>query len=196
MTVPHGLGFSFRGIIRQFRAWRNNAAENGHWANPEVLLLPWDSGDLRRQEAWNQQLAKVHCTWSGSVAASVIFPPVGPEDRVAGMATFPKVHSSIRAPRTTFPTPEPADFRVEDKLLKGSLRRLSLTGGCALLGKQVKTGTLAEIAIPTPLGPVIGLIEFLGSGAKQPAGSEFGFRFVAFDEEHHDRLTKALHQFG
>jgi hypothetical protein len=112
------------------------------------------------------------------------------------MATFPKVHSSIRAPRTTFPNPEPADFRVEHKLLKGSLRRLSLTGGCALLGKQVKSGTLAEIAIPTPLGPVVGLIEFLEGGIKRSTGSEFGFRFVAFDDEHHDRLSKALHQFG
>jgi hypothetical protein len=112
------------------------------------------------------------------------------------MATFPKVHPSVRAPRTTFPIPEPADFRVEDKLVKGTLRRLSMTGGCALLNSNVKSGTLAEIAIPTPLGPVVGLIEFLPSGAKRQANSEFGFRFVAFDDDHHERLSKALHQFG
>lgn len=112
------------------------------------------------------------------------------------MATFPKAHPTVRAPRTIFPSPEPADFRVENQLVKGSLRRLSLTGGCALLGKDVKNGTLAEIAIPTPLGPVIGLIEFMGAGTKRQSGSEFGFRFVAFDDEHHARLSKALTQFG
>ena len=112
------------------------------------------------------------------------------------MATFPKVHPSVRAPRTTFPNPEPADFRVEDKLVKGTLRRLSMTGGCALLASGVKSGTLAEIAIPTPIGPVVGLIEFIGKGAQRQTSSEFGFRFVAFDDEHHERLSKALHQFG
>jgi hypothetical protein len=112
------------------------------------------------------------------------------------MATFPKVHPSVRAPRTTFPVPEPADFRVEDKLVKGTLRRLSMTGGCALLAFNVKRGTLAEIAIPTPLGPVVGLIEFVGSAMKRQANSECGFRFVAFDDEHHERLSRALNRFG
>lgn len=80
--------------------------------------------------------------------------------------------------------------------MKGTLRRLSMTGGCALLAANVKSGTLAEIAIPTRLGPVVGLIEFVGGGMKRQSNSEFGFRFVAFDDEHHERLSKALHQFG
>src|SRR5690242_8993077 len=111
------------------------------------------------------------------------------------MATFPKVHPTVRAPRTTFPNPEPADFRVEHQLVKGRLRRLSMTGGCALFNRTIKKGTLAEIAIPTPLGPVLGLIEFVGSRQRQE-DSELGFRFVAFDDEHHERLSKALHHLG
>ncbi|HWC17329.1 MAG TPA: hypothetical protein VG498_09945 [Terriglobales bacterium] len=127
--------------------------------------------------------------------AKVIFRSMPPNVTVLGMATFPKAHPTVRAPRTIFANPEPADFRVENQRLKGSLRRLSMTGGCALLGKDVKAGTLAEIAIPTPLGPVLGLIEFVGAGLKRQSGSEFGFRFVALDDDHHARLSKALHQF-
>lgn len=112
------------------------------------------------------------------------------------MAHFPRVHRSVRAPRTTFPKPEPANFRVDNQLVKGLLRRLSLTGGCAVLTKNVKTGTLAEIAIPTPFGVVSGLIEFLANNAAIKPSPEFGFRFVAFNEQDHERLSKALHQFG
>lgn len=112
------------------------------------------------------------------------------------MAHFPRAHRSVRAPRTTFPNPEPANFRVDNQLVKGAIRRLSMTGGCAVLNNKVKTGTLAEIAIPTPFGVVCGLIEFLANGAAAKPSPEFGFRFVAFNEQDHERLSKALHQFG
>lgn len=111
------------------------------------------------------------------------------------MAHFPKVHSSIRSPRRSFPKPEPVDFRVESQLQKGSLLRLSMTGGCALLHKQIRRGTLGEIEIPTPLGKIRGLIEFL-NGRGKGAHSELGFRFVGLEDTDHERLGKALQKFG
>ena len=111
------------------------------------------------------------------------------------MAHFPKVHSSVRAPRTTFSKPEPAHFRVEDKLVKGHLKRLSATGGYAVLDRNLTGGTLAEIEIPTPLGRICGLIEFLERRGGTGRPSELAFRFVGLDETHYDRLRSALKHF-
>jgi len=111
------------------------------------------------------------------------------------MAHFPKVHSSIRSPRTSFRRPEPADFRVESQLQKGSLLRLSMTGGCAVLNSKIKRGTLGEIEIPTPIGKIRGLIEFL-DGRGNAGHSEFGFRFVGLEDTDHERLGQALQRFG
>ena len=111
------------------------------------------------------------------------------------MPHFPKVHPSVRAPRTQFSTPEPAAFRVADQRLKGSLQRLSVTGGCAVLERRIRGGTLAEIEIPTPIGRICGLIEFLER--RSAMGSpELAFRFVGLDDSDYERLTKALEQFG
>jgi len=106
------------------------------------------------------------------------------------MAHFPKTHASVRAPRTSYSNPEPASFRVADKVIKGGLQRISVTGGCAVLSTTVNGGTLAEIAIQTTYGPVCGLIEFLpGRGAR---GSELPFRFLAFNDTDYERLSDAL----
>jgi PilZ domain len=111
------------------------------------------------------------------------------------MAHFPRSHSSIRSPRTSFRKPEPANFRVENQLQKGSLLRLSLTGGCAVLDKKIRRGTLGEIEIPTPMGKVRGLIEFLDAHGKG-AHSELGFRFIGLDDTDHERLGQALRRFA
>jgi hypothetical protein len=111
------------------------------------------------------------------------------------MAHFPKVHSSIRSPRTSFLKPEPVDFKVESQMQKGSLLRLSMTGGCAVLSNKIVRGTLGEIEIPTPIGKVRGLIEFL-NGRGTGAHSELGFRFIGLEDTDHERLGKALQRFG
>ena len=112
------------------------------------------------------------------------------------MAYFPRADSTTRAPRTTFNKPEPAEFRVEDRMYKGGLRRLSVTGGYAVLPGNVRGGTLAEIAIPTPLGPVLGLIEFFDRRNKPAKDYELAFRFVGLSDEDFQRLSSALRQFG
>lgn len=128
--------------------------------------------------------------------ASVIFNSETPEATVSGMAYFPKASSSIRAPRTSFSTPEPADFRVEDQVIRGHLHRLSTTGGYAALERKLSGGTLAEIEIPTPLGRICGLIEFLERRAAKSSASELAFRFVGLDDLHFERLQSALKQYG
>jgi hypothetical protein len=112
------------------------------------------------------------------------------------MAHFPKVHPSIRAPRTTFSRPEAANFRVEDRVVRGRLYKLSTTGGYVAFEDNVRGGSLAEIEIPTPLGRICGLIEFLSRRAGSGVSSGLAFRFVGMDEAHFERLRAALKQFG
>lgn len=112
------------------------------------------------------------------------------------MAYFPKASTSIRSPRTSFVKPEPAQFRVEDRLFNGRLQRLSLTGGYAVLEGTLRGGTLAEIAINTPLGPVCGLIEFFDRKAKGTKTSELAFRFVGLNDTDYERLGAALQKLG
>jgi hypothetical protein len=128
--------------------------------------------------------------------ASVIFRSRALTLRVFRMAHFPKPHPSIRAPRAQFSNPEPADFRIEDKIVRGHLRRLSKTGGCAVLNRKLRGPMLAEIDIPTRLGSICGLIEFITPRAELTKASELGFRFVGLDDAHYERLTAALKRFG
>jgi hypothetical protein len=110
------------------------------------------------------------------------------------MAHFPKTHSSVRAPRTTFSKPERAHFRIENEVIPGHVKRLSITGGYAAFDRSVGGGTLAEIEIPTPLGGICGLVELLERRAGMGQPSELAFRFVGLDETHYERLKAALKQ--
>ena len=136
------------------------------------------------------------CTDPLNSTSSVIFKDRFVRITVCPMAYFPKATCSIRSPRTAFSTPEPAQFRVEDRMLKGRLQRLSLTGGYAVLDAAIRGGTLAEIAISTPLGPVCGLIEFFERDSKRIKRSELAFRFVGLNDVDYERLGHALRQFG
>ena len=141
-------------------------------------------------------LTSVHVPTATALPPSVIFKNGLATATVCAMAYFPRVDSSARAPRTSFSTPEPAEFRVEDRLVKGGLQRLSITGGYAVLEGKIKGGTLAEIEIPTPLGRIRGLIEFLDrrTGAAKP--SERAFRFIGLDDTDFERLKSSLKQYG
>lgn len=112
------------------------------------------------------------------------------------MAYFPRASSSVRAPRTAFDTPEPAAFRVEGKIIQGHLHRLSTTGGYAALDRKLRGGILAEIEIPTPLGRIRGLIEFLERRGGSSRPSELAFRFIGLDDTDFERLKSSLKKFG
>jgi hypothetical protein len=108
------------------------------------------------------------------------------------MAHFPNVQSAVRAPRVSLRHPEPADFRVEDQLVHGSLQRISLTGGCASLKRKVLGGTIAELGLSTQHGRVNGIIEFLASKKH----GESPFRFVALEDEAYENLRRLLASAG
>lgn len=108
------------------------------------------------------------------------------------MAHFPSVHSAVRAPRTSLRRPEPADFRVEDKLVHGNVQRISLTGGCASFKRSISGGTIAELGWSTPHGRVNGIIEFLASKKL----GESPFRFVALEDDAYDNLRRMLASAG
>ena len=75
--------------------------------------------------------------------------------------------------------------------------RLSMTGGCALLAKNFRRGTLGEIEIPTASGNIRALIEFLnGRGSGKGSHSELGFRFIGLDDADHERLGRTLRRTG
>ena len=92
----------------------------------------------------------------------------------------------------SFARPEPADFRIQDKVVKGHLRRLSATGGYASFQGNMRGGMLAEIAIPTPHGRICGLVELLEPKGRSIPPSDLAFRFVGLDDHYYERLTAAL----
>lgn len=55
---------------------------------------------------------------------------------------------------------------------------------------------LAEIDIPSPLGNICGLIEFITPRTELTRVSELGFRFVGLDDAYYERLTAALKRLG
>jgi len=70
-----------------------------------------------------------------------------------------------------------------------------MTGGCALLAKNFRRGTLGEVEIPTPSGNIRALIEFLNARGKG-AQAELGFRFIGLDDTDHERLGRTLRRVG
>jgi hypothetical protein len=106
------------------------------------------------------------------------------------MAYFPHVANS-RSPRTSLPRPIPIDFRLESGLVRGDLHVVSATGGRARTSKPIGTGSVVELMMGTPDGPVRGIVEILKArqmihGWVQP------FRFLALADEDFDRLKRVI----
>jgi hypothetical protein len=104
----------------------------------------------------------------------------------------PRKHS--RAPRIRVPNQERAIFTVENQRFLGTVQRLSLTGGSALLVKgSFPEGTLGEMALGTVFGKVNAHIEFLHTGADGVPLAQ-AFRFLAMDAASTKRFTAAAEQ--
>jgi hypothetical protein len=88
------------------------------------------------------------------------------------------------------PQDELVHFYVEGVRVKGFLQKLSTTGGLARLGSRLGPGTLAEIAIPTRVGPVQGLVEMFAPTTE--ANPNQAFRFIALGDEDHQRLAAII----
>jgi hypothetical protein len=106
------------------------------------------------------------------------------------MAHFPQSHRGVRAPRVRVPQDEFVHFTTEGVRVKAQLQKLSTTGGLAQFGSRVGPGTLAEIAIPTRMGRVQGLVEIFPPVAE--GSTSQAFRFIALGDEDHQRLAAII----
>ena len=110
-----------------------------------------------------------------------------------GMAFFPQAVASTRSPRVSLQRPIPIDFRHESGMVRGDLHVVSATGGRARTSKPVVAGSIVELMMGTPEGPVRGIVEMLKArqmihGWVQP------FRFLALNDEDFDRLKKVMQE--
>ena len=87
-----------------------------------------------------------------------------------------------RPPRIRVPNDEKALFTVDAKKFLGVLRRLSLTGGSAVLSNgPIPEGTFADMDLGTVFGKVTAQIQFMHSGADGMPTAQ-AFRFIDMDE--------------
>src|SRR5580700_6860252 len=110
-----------------------------------------------------------------------------------GMANkSPKSGKSNRPPRIRVPNNEKALFTVDAKKFVGVLRRLSLTGGSAVLSSgPIPEGTMAEMDLGTVFGKVTAQIEFMHSGADGMPTAQ-AFRFIDIDQVSSKRFSAAV----
>ncbi len=102
-----------------------------------------------------------------------------------------KNRKSARPPRIRVPNEEKAIFTVDNQKFIGVIKRLSLTGGSAILTKDsVPHGTLGEMALKTVFGKVEAQIEFLHTGADGLPLVQ-AFRFLDMDDISRERFSAA-----
>ena len=106
----------------------------------------------------------------------------------------PKPGKSNRPPRIRVPNNEKALFTVDAKKFVGVLRRLSLTGGSAVVANgPIPEGTLAEMDLGTVFGKVTAQIQFMHCGADGMPLAQ-AFRFIDMDEVSTKRFSAAAKQ--
>jgi hypothetical protein len=102
-----------------------------------------------------------------------------------------KNRKSTRAPRILVPNNEKALFTVDNQKFIGVIKRLSLTGGSAVLTREpIPHGTLGEMALKTVFGKVEAQIQFLHTGADGMPLVQ-AFRFVDMDDISRRRFSAA-----
>ena len=101
---------------------------------------------------------------------------------------------SHRPPRIRVPNNERALFTVENEKFIGVIKRVSLTGGSALLSKgPIPEGTLAIMSLKTVFGKVDAQIQFLHTGADGIPLAQ-AFQFVHMDDISRKRFSAAAQQ--
>ena len=106
----------------------------------------------------------------------------------------PGKRTRARPPRIRVPNNERALFTVDTNKFVGVIRRLSLTGGSAVLSKgPILQGTLAQMDLITVFGKVTAQIEFMHSGADGIPLAQ-AFRFLDMDDVSSERFSAAARQ--
>jgi hypothetical protein len=105
-----------------------------------------------------------------------------------------KPAKNARPPRIRVPNNERALFTVEGQKFVGVVKRVSLTGGSAVLANGfIPNGTLAEMGLSTVFGKVQAQIQFLQPGADGIPLAQ-AFRFLDMDETSRERFSAAAEQ--
>jgi hypothetical protein len=101
---------------------------------------------------------------------------------------------SYRPPRIRVPNEERALFQVESEKFIGVIKRLSLTGGSAILSRTpIPEGTLAIMSLKTVFGKVEARIQLLHTGADGIPLAQ-AFRFLHMDDLSRERFRAAAEQ--
>ncbi|MGA7048342.1 MAG: hypothetical protein WBP65_01935 [Candidatus Sulfotelmatobacter sp.] len=105
-----------------------------------------------------------------------------------------KPYKRTRPPRIRVPNNERAIFTVDSNKFVGLIRRLSLTGGSAILSNgPIPEGTLAQMDLGTVFGKVTAQIEFMHRGADGIPLAQ-AFRFIGMDDVSSERFSAAARQ--
>jgi hypothetical protein len=103
-----------------------------------------------------------------------------------------KPQKRSRPPRIRVPNNERAIFTMDNQKFLGVIRRLSLTGGSAILSKgPISQGSLARMHLNTVFGRVTARIEFLRTGADGIPLAQ-AFRFLEMDDVSSKRFSAAV----
>jgi hypothetical protein len=102
---------------------------------------------------------------------------------------------SSRPPRIRVPNNEQAVFTLENRTVLGVIKRISLTGGSAILARKgpAPQGSLGEMCLNTIYGKVTAQVEFLHTGADGIPHAQ-AFRFLEMDNVSRKRFTAAAKQ--
>jgi len=105
-----------------------------------------------------------------------------------------KPYKRTRPPRIRVPNNERAIFTLDSNKFVGLIRRLSLTGGSAILSNgPIPEGTLAQMDLGTVFGKVTAQIEFMHRGADGIPLAQ-AFRFIGMDDVSSERFSAAARQ--
>jgi len=109
------------------------------------------------------------------------------------MTYFPQPNPAKRARRLKLGGSVAVAIRSEGtKPVRAKLYSLSTTGGLLLLAKALEQGDFVEVAFQTSQGTVHGMAEVLAAQSESPSSCMQPFRFVAMDDDDHDKLRMAM----
>jgi PilZ domain-containing protein len=109
------------------------------------------------------------------------------------MTYFPQPNRANPARRVKVGGSVPVAIRLEgSQPVRAKLHELSATGGLLVLPKAFEQGDFVELAFQTSKGTIHGMAEVLAARRESSSGCLQPFRFVALDDEDHNRLRMAL----
>ena len=111
---------------------------------------------------------------------------------MALMTHFPQSNPAKPAPRVKLQESVLVSIRVEGAQVRAKLHEISVTGGLLILAKPFDQGEFVEVAFQTSEGSVHGMAEILQAKLESRTGCVQPFRFVALDDEAHNKLSMAL----